>query len=187
MRVNFYAVNALPATLEADSFYYVSNGTVAESYLTDSAGVAKSVGNSVMINQLVTAALASWEKTSNSMPIVADIAARNALTLTLEKNSFILVLDATDDATVDTGSALYAYDFNASTTYKIAEYESMDVTIDWTDIQNKPSSTATQIDDSVGKAHTHNNKAVLDKFTESSGELNYDGEPIATLWTTKDW
>jgi hypothetical protein len=63
----------------------------------------------------------------------------------------------------------------------------MDVTIDWTDIQNKPSSTATQIDDSVGKAHTHNNKAVLDKFTESSGELNYDGEPIAALWTTKDW
>jgi hypothetical protein len=59
-----------------------------------------------MINLLVTAALASWEKTSNSMPIVADIAARNALTLTLEKNSFILVLDATDDATVDTGSAL---------------------------------------------------------------------------------
>ncbi len=187
MRVNFHAVTALPGTLEPNAFYYVSNGSMAESYLTDSAGAARSVGNSVMINQLVAAALADWEKTSNSMPIVADIAARNALTLTLEKNSFILVLDASADATVNTGSALYAFDFDTQTTYKIAEYESMDLIVQWSSIQGRPSSTASQIDDTVGKAHAHNNKVVLDKLTEAGGELNYNGEPIAATWATKDW
>lgn len=187
MRVKFYAVAALPGTLEPDSFYYVANGSVAESYLTDSAGNAKSVGNTVMINQLVANALADWEKTSNSMPIVADIAARDALILTLEKSSFILVLDASADPTVESGSALYAYDFETATVHKIAEYESMDLIIRWTDIQGRPESTPEQIDSTVGQAHTHNNKAVLDKFTEAGGVLLYGGEGIETQWATKDW
>lgn len=187
MRVNFHAVTALPATLEPNAFYYVSNGTIAESYLTDSAGAAKSVGNTIMVNQLIADSLAEWDKTANAMPIVADITARNALTSTLEKNVFILVLDASADATVDAGSALYAFDFATQTTYKIAEYESMDLTIQWDSIQGRPSSTPTQIDDSVGKAHAHSNKAVLDKFTEASGELLYGGETIASHWATKDW
>lgn len=187
MRVNFYAVIALPEPLEPNSFYYVDNGAVAESYLTDSAGNAKSVGNTVMINQLVAAALAGWEKTSNSMPIVVDIAARDALILTLEKNSFILVLDASADATVNSGSALYAYDFGTTTVYKVAEYESMDLVIQWASIQGRPNSSVAQIDDAVGKAHQHTNKEVLDKFTESGGELLYDGHGIATQWATKDW
>lgn len=187
MRVNFHAVTTLPATLEPNAFYYVSNNIVAESYLTDSAGVAKAVGNSIMINQLIADSLVEWEKTANSMPIVPTIAERDALILTLEKNTFILVLDASSDATVDAGSALYAFDFATQTTYKIAEYESMDLTIQWTAIQGRPSSTPAQIDDSVGKAHAHSNKAVLDKFTEASGELLYGGETIASHWATKDW
>ncbi len=187
MRIKFYAVAALPQALEADSFYYVANGAVAESYLTDSAGNAKSVGNTVMINQLVANALADWEKTSNSMPIVANIAEREALILTLEKNSFILVLDASADATVNSGSALYAYDFGTTTVYKVAEYESMDLVIQWASIQGRPNSSVAQIDDAVGKAHQHANKTVLDKFTEAGGELKFAGEPIATTWTTKDW
>ena len=187
MRVNFYAVSALPGSLEPDSFYYVANGTVAESYLTDKTGVAKSVGNTVMINQLITAALASWEGGSSSMPIVADIAARDALFAAATENVMALVVDASADPTVTAGSALYAYDFGTTTVYKVAEYESMDLVIQWSSIQDGPSSSATQIDDAVGKAHAHSNKAVLDKFTESSGELLYSGEGIATSWATKDW
>ena len=187
MRIKFYAVATLPQTLEADSFYYVANGAVAESYLTDSAGNAKSVGNTAMINQLVTAALADWESTSNQVNIVADIAARDALTATIEKNVMILVIDATADPTVDVGSALYAYDFAAEQAYKVAEYESMDITIQWDEVQGRPNSSVAQIDDAVGKSHQHTNKAVLDKFTEASGELKFAGEPIATMWTTKDW
>lgn len=186
MRVNFYAVSALPGSLEPDSFYYVANGSVAESYLTDNLGNAKSVGNTVMINQLITAALASWEGAS-SMPIVADIAARDALFATATANMLALVIDASADPTVETGSALYAYDFGSSTVYKVAEYESMDLVIQWASIQGKPNSSVAQIDDAVGKAHQHANKAVLDKFTEAGGQLLYAGEGIATSWATKDW
>lgn len=188
MRVNFNAVTALPGTLDADSFYFVANGAVAESYLTDSAGNAKAVGNTVMINQLITAALASWGGGGgSSMPIVADIAARDALFAAATENVMALVVDASADPTVTAGSALYAYDFGTTTVYKVAEYESMDLVIQWSSIQDGPSSSATQIDDAVGKAHAHSNKAVLDKFTESSGELLYSGEGIATSWATKDW
>lgn len=136
MRVNFYAVSALPGSLEPDSFYYVANGSVAESYLTDKLGNAKSVGNTVMINQLITAALASWEG-ANGMPIVADIAARDALFATATANMLALVIDASADPTVESGSALYAYDFGSSTVYKVAEYESMDLVIQWASIQGR--------------------------------------------------
>lgn len=50
--VKFFKVTSLPLVLEADAFYYVANGSYAESYLTDSNGVAKRIGNSVMINEL---------------------------------------------------------------------------------------------------------------------------------------
>lgn len=187
MKVNFYAVTALPQTLEADSFYYVVNGSFAESYVTDSAGAAKSIGNSVMINQLVADALASWEATSNQVSIVADIAARDALTAAIEKNAMILVIDATADPTVDMGSALYAYDFATETTYKVAEYESMDVVVQWGDLEGRPNSSVAQIDDAVGKAHQHSNMATLNKLSEAGGELMFDGEAISSQWVTKDW
>ena len=187
MRVNFYAVSALPGSLEPDSFYYVANGSVAESYLTDNLGNAKSVGNTAMINQLITAALASWEGGSSSMPIGADISARDVLFAVAAANTMALVIDASADPSVESGSALYAYDFGSSTVYKVAEYESMDLVIQWASIQGRPNSSVAQIDDAVGKAHQHTNKGVLDKFTEAGGVLLYGGEGIATQWVSKDW
>lgn len=51
--VKFYKVVTLPNVLEPDSFYYVnSGGPYAEGYLTDSAGVAKKIGNTEMIEAL---------------------------------------------------------------------------------------------------------------------------------------
>lgn len=185
MKVNFYAVTALPQTLEADSFYYVANGSIAESYLTDSAGNAKSVGNTVMVNNLITAALADWEK--GGMPIVADIPARDILFADSTANTLALVIDASADTTVDAGSALYAYDFGTETVYKVAEYESMDVVLQWEAIQGRPNSSVAQIDDAVGKAHQHSNMDTLNKFSESAGVLLFDGEGIVTQWAAKDW
>ena len=39
--------------------------------------------------------------------------------------------------------------------------------------------TAAQIADAVGKAHTHANKTALDKFAEADGKLTYGGEEIS--------
>lgn len=50
--LNFYKVTVLPATPEPDTFYFVSNGDYAESYLTTNTGVAKKIGNSAMIEAL---------------------------------------------------------------------------------------------------------------------------------------
>jgi len=58
--------------------------------------------------------------------VVADIAARDALT-DLDTGDLAYVTDASADGTVTSGAALYVY--NGSSWQKIAEFESMDVTI----------------------------------------------------------
>lgn len=188
MSLTFHKVAALPGTLVADAFYLVENGNYAETYVTDDAGVAKMVGNSVMTNALIAEALANWSGAGNMVEIVADIAARDTLIATLDHNAMILVIDATGDPTVNSGSALYAYDDTAAEVYKIAEYESMDVVIQWAAIQGGPTSTPAQIDDAVSKAHSHTNKTVLDDLTDNgSGGLLYKGVAVTTDWTTRNW
>ena len=186
-QVKFYKVTALPGSLEANAFYYVENGSFAESYLTNSAGVAKAVGNTAMINALIDQALANWSGAASTVSIVADIAARDALILTLDANTMILVVDASADATVGSGSALYAYAADTETTYKIAEYESMDVVLQWSDLQGGPTSTPSQIDNAVSMAHSHANKSVLDDLSDSDGALHYKGVAVTTDWTTNNW
>lgn len=185
--IKFYKVNTLPGVLEGDSFYYVSNGDIAESYLTNSAGVAKSVGNSAMINALIQEALADLTIQGNAIEIATDIDARDALTEAATSNLLILVIDASDDSTVGSGSALYAFSFAAQTTYKVAEYESMDVILQWSSIVGGPTSTPTQIDLAVSQSHAHANKTVIDKLSDVGGQLQYDGAPLTTNWTTQNW
>ena len=50
--VKFFKVSVLPQVLVPNSFYYVENGNYAESYLTDDSGVAKKIGNTVMIQEV---------------------------------------------------------------------------------------------------------------------------------------
>lgn len=183
----FYKVTTLPGTLEANAFYYVLNGNYAESYVTDNAGVAKALGNSAMINALIDQALANWSGAASTVSIVADIAARDALIATLDANAMILVVDASADPTVTQGSALYAYAADTDTTYKIAEYESMDVVLNWSDIVGGPTSTPVQIDNAVSLAHSHANKATLDKLGEDAEGLLFNGVGVGGRWATNNW
>ena len=73
--------------------------------------------------------------------VVADITARDALTS--EEGLIAYVVDATGDSTVASGGASYIYD--GSNWIKISEFESMDVLVDWTDIQNKPNIVDIQV------------------------------------------
>lgn len=186
-QVRFFKVTTLPGSLQPDSFYFVENGSYAESYLTNSAGVARAVGNSAMINALISEALANWSGAASTVQIVADISARDALIATLEANAMILVIDATADPTVDAGSALYAYDATAEETYKVAEYESMDVVLQWADLVGGPTSTPAQIDNSVSLAHSHSNKATLDLLGADADGLLYNGQGVTTRWTNNNW
>lgn len=97
---------------------------------------------------------------SNSAVYAATIAARDALTLT--KNSFVMVADATGDATVAAGAALYFYNVDLASFTKVAEYESMDLTIP--------------------------NLNILADLSDVGGQLYYKGAAIATVHNTaNDW
>lgn len=177
MNLKFHQVSTLPVTLDADAFYFVLNGDYAESYLTDNNGVAKMIGNSVMINELIQAA---FNATNH---VVADITARDAIS-PADVGDLALVTDATADTTVDAGAATYVYDGTAWV--KISEYESLDVVVDWSDIQNGPSSTPAAIDAAVANSHTHANLTVLDQITNAgSGQIITAAERTAITHTNR--
>ncbi len=66
--------------------------------------------------------------------VVIDIAARALLTPT--SGQIVYVKDATGDSTVSNGGASYIYD--GTNWIKISEFESLDLVLDWANIQNKP-------------------------------------------------
>lgn len=180
-KINFFKVASLPATLIPDSFYFVLNGNYAESYLTDSSGSPKMIGNTVMINDLITSALA----TVNQVEYAADYAAMTAATY--PSNVTVFVADASADPTVTAGSAYYFIEQSSGTITKISEFESLDLVLDWANIINKPVSTVAQIDQAVTDSHTHANKTELDKIGEdANGCLTYDGNPVVN-WENAAW
>ncbi|MFU3311610.1 hypothetical protein ACM7MB_32660, partial [Pseudomonas aeruginosa] len=70
---------------------------------------------------------------------------------------------------------------------KVAEYESMDVELNWDAINGRPTSTPAQIDTAVSQSHTHVNKSTLDKFGEESGLVRFNGQPIPAEWNGTAW
>lgn len=181
--LNFYKVTSLPSTLEADSFYFVENSGYAESYLTNNAGLPRSIGNTEMINALIAEALGQFE--AGGVIIVEDIAERDGLSPTV--NALVLVIDATGDPTVGVGAALYAYNVSTQEFIKVAEYESMDVTVQWASIQGRPTSTPSEIDQAVTDSHTHANLTTLGKISEESGIPKWEGEQWPNEWNTANW
>ena len=181
-QVAMHKVTAMPGSPAADSVYYVSNGTYTECYVTNNAGVAKLLFSQATVDTAITNALAA----KNTIEIVDDIAGRDAL-FTGTTNILALVNDASADATVSSGSALYSYRGSDSVVSKVSEFESMDVTLSWGNITGGPTSTPAQIDSAVGAQHSHNNLPVLEDLSDSSGALHYKGAAVTTEWSTLNW
>lgn len=172
---------ALPGVLEANSLYFVSNGDpYTELYVTGNTNtVVRRIINESDVNALIASALSG----ANALEVVADITARDALSPAA--NVQALVLDASADATVASGAATYVYDFDNTTWVKISEAESLDVVLDWSNIQNGPTSTPAQIDSAVTDSHTHTNKTQLDKIGENgTGDFTYDGDEYVQSGST---
>ena len=234
-KLKFYKQTAAPSAgnWEANSVYFVSKtiGTksAAEMFVTDQAGNPREVSTEQLVQEIIdglkgqNGGLASLDSGGKvpvaQLPsgiglefvIVPDIASRNALSLT--QNSLVLVLDASGDATVTAGNALYAYEVATTTYHKLSEFESLDLTglmskfrvrantgaaFDVFDnelitFQEGGNITITRSGStftfsvSGGAAHSHTNKVVLDKLSEdANGDLNYDGTPVVK-WTTNQW
>lgn len=182
-------VTTLPGTFEASTLYLVRNGTnvnLFDIYLsTDDGASVRHIITEGDINSKITAAVNAGLAGFSQVQVVANIAARNALTPT--SNVQVLVLDATGDATVASGAATYAYQFSNTTWYKISEAESMDVVVSWASITGKPSSTVADIDDAVTKRHSHSNLSVLNGLGDSAGSLTYSGSPIRAYLDEETW
>jgi len=184
MKMTFHKVTVLPGTLEANAIYAVSTGApFAEIYITGTVATdVRRVPNSVDIQAMIDASIGAL----SAFEIVADIAARDALTL--PANALVLVTDASADATVNSGAATYAYDAGLDTFTKISEFESLDVVLQWANIQGGPTASPADIDNAVALRHTHANKTQLDKIGEDAdGCLTYDGDLPATGWSTTGW
>lgn len=149
----------------------------ASVYISDAAGTAiRATPSRATILALINGAQGATSS------VVADIPARDALSPAA--GDTVWVTDASLDATVTSGAAQYVYD--GGVWQKISEAESLDVVTNWSDIQGRPSSSASAIDAAVGNAHTHANKTEIDKIGEDSGHPTYDGTDFvmsgATNW-----
>jgi hypothetical protein len=201
-----FKVATLPASPVPDAIYFVENGNYAEAYVTDDSGVAKMMGNSVMITQIAGTG-------DQEVQLYSTIATRDAATL--NTNTIVLVTDATADSTVDSGAAMYFYDNTADSFIKVAEFESLDLQLTWSNITGRPTSSPASIDQAVSDSHSHTNKAILDGITdagsgqvitaternnlhshtnktqldkigETGGDATYNGEYIQK-WETVNW
>lgn len=181
-----HKVTALPGVLQANSIYYVAPAArpdYVEVYMTGTdPATVKRIVNTVDVQAMIDAAVSGL----GGLAIVADIAARDALNPS--SNAMVVVLDASADATVNSGSALYAYQLATTTWIKLSEYESLDLTLTWSSISGRPSSTPAQIDSAVANSHTHANLTQLNQIgQDGDGHLTYNGESPKISWDTNAW
>lgn len=185
--VKIHKTTALPGTLEGHAVYLIapaSKPNYVEMYVTNADGSsARRIINSDDIQAMIDASIAA---ANDGIEIVADIAARNALTPTNGK--YVLVLDATGDPTVASGAASYVWRAATSAWIKLTEYESMDLTITWAMIQGKPTSSPSSIDAAVANSHIHANMTQLGKIGEDgNGDFTYNGNPPRARLETAGW
>ncbi len=184
--LKIFKVTTLPAILEGHGMYLVApvaKPNHVEVYVTSAdASIVKRIVNIDDIQSMINTSISA----SNAFEIVNDIAARDALSLT--GNKFVLVIDATGDNTVTSGAATYAWRASTSAWVKISEYESLDVTLTWAAIQNKPSSSVADIDSAVAQRHTHSNFTELGKISETAGgDFQYSGDYPRARLEAADW
>lgn len=185
-----YKELSLPAVLTPNSIYLIASAGSSdhvEIYVTGlTSNVVRRVLNEADIQAMINLTIAG----ANELFIVDDIAARDALNtptpMTVAK--FVFVLNATADTSVIAGGATYIWNPNLGIWSKVSEGESMDLILQWTNIQNRPLSSVAAIDDAVGKAHVHANTLLLDKIGEDvDGHLTYNGTLPVSRWETANW
>ena len=175
-------VPSVPTT--PNTVFYVApleHPNYVEIYVSNAVGDAlKRVINQADIQAMINASISNVSR----YQVVADIAARNALT---DKTSLVYVKNATGDSTVKSGGATYIYDSATSAWVKTSEAESMDLVFSWANLQDKPTSTVAAIDAAVLNSHAHANKTQLDNISELNGLLSYKGKYVTTTINDDAW
>lgn len=192
--LNIFKEVTLPETLVANSIYLVApvDGNDLNIYVTGiDASVVRRTLNKADIAAMIAEADAKDTPvaTVNQIEFVTDIAARDALAGTTTTNFIVLVQDASGDATVNTGTASYVYVADNHRFHKIAEYESMDMVVNYANIVGRPAVEAAQIEAAVLAAHSHSNQALLNSLdTDEAGKLTVNGNRVSNVvFATPTW
>jgi hypothetical protein len=178
---------ALPGSLQPHSMYLIApagNPDLLEIFVTNAAGTAphRHVLNRTEVQAMIDSSIGA----ANELAIVADIAARDALTPT--RATYVFVTDATADPLVNSGGATYLWNPATSAWLFVSDAESMNVVLNWSDIVGRPASTPAQIDAAVANSHTHANKTQLDLIGQNAaGEMTYNGAQVKTEWSSVGW
>jgi hypothetical protein len=180
-----HKVTALPGSLASNAIYIVSTSApFAEIYITDTAGTARRVPNTVDIQGMINTSLSGL---TGGTTIVNTIADRNAL-VSPTNGMLVLVIDASADVNVTLGAATYVYRTAGAVWIKISEAESLDVTASWAALTGKPTSSPTDIDAAVTQRHTHTNKTQLDQIgQDANGNLTYNNILPVIAWGSTGW
>ena len=146
--VSHAKVISLPGTAVSGRIYFLKDGaeTYGDLYVGSTGGTLVPFINEQRIIDVIN----TQGGAASEILIADDIAARDALVI--PRNSIVVVIDASADPTVTSGAAQYLYRSVQDDFIKLGEFESLDVVIDWSDIQNRPSSSVVQIDDAVTTA-----------------------------------
>lgn len=179
-----HKTTTLPATLEPHSIYLVAPAAkpnYLELYVTSSDGAQV---RRVITDDDVLALIAA---NGSGARIVDNIADRDAIT-PKTNGMLVYVLDATGDPTVASGAASYLWRESTAQWIKLTEYESMDVSVQWSSIQGRPASTPAAIDSAVSASHTHPNATELAQIGQDvEGNLTYGGQPPRARLDTAGW
>lgn len=164
LRLRIYRNTTAPTVgnAEASAMYIVKDANAASRarlYVTSSDGaeVREVSGLSESeVNTLIDSKLLSHKE----LLFTSTITTRD--NLALDRDTLVLVQDATGDSTVNSGAAYYYYVAGTNTWNKVAEFEGMDLTVTWDSIDGRPNVTVAQLEQAVAMMHEHANKAILD-------------------------
>ena len=167
--MSFYKVDSLPTVLVPNAIYFVRNinDAYVDIYVTDNTGqgMRSTVDYEAVKHVAAKATATTLVKTVTNYETLS--------TLDTYATRIAFVIDASGDSTVTSGAATYIFNQSIAEWVKVAEFESMDTVLQWTNIEGKPNSTPEAIDNAVKQTHTHANKHVLDKF-----DVNANGTPV---------
>ena len=132
--------------------------------------------------------IANYQGASNPIVQVNTYSDMLNYTSTLARNTLIYVTNATGDATVEYGAAIYFYRHVTSFIYKVIEVD-MNNGPTYSRVQLRPSASALDIDDLVNKNHSHPSIVELNKFNLDNGDVVYKTINLAkpNSWLAVQW
>lgn len=179
-----FRLTALPGTLAADSIYFTAGPNAGELNLTIT-GNTGAIQRSVISHAEVDVKVANAMAGNDSIKSVADIAARDALTLAT--SGMVLVVDASSEADVVAGAALYFYTKSTDTYTKVSEFESLE--LDWAHLKDKPAETVADIDEVVSNLIGNAADTLTDISEDANGDLEFNSKVMGKSYFegTPDW